>query len=314
MPALAALDRGTRMFWRLRGRRVDLAGEHAWLRAPMPRTSAIGDAWLHDAADTLGGRVAKASGAGLIADMASLDGPGFRAADLHPNIREFYEHTSDWRMEVWTEWNPVFQPGGELISRVWAKRVQQLALPTRPLQVAGGMDSRVELILDARGEQLAAGWIRTLRTTGEYVYSGCYSTRRLPDERQPSVHVAFPLERGNVQVFLQPSVDVGGHLRLSSPSGQFGSNGAYVVVDEGGTYAARIPIHEEFRVYVDREGTLRTDHYLSLWGAHVVQLHYKLTRRASELTSRRSAGSECGGGGEPIARPRIQEQGDKSAL
>lgn len=177
--------------------------------------------------------------AGLLADMRQLDGPEFRAAELHPRIRDFYEHTSNWRMEVWTQWK--FQPGGELVSRLWGRRVQQLALPTRPLDVAYGMDSRVELILDAQGEQASAGWLRTLRATGEYVYNGCYSSRLLPGEGQPSVHVAFPLEQGNVQVFLKPRNLPGGGLELHSPTGPFGSNGAYVVVNEAGTCARADP-------------------------------------------------------------------------
>jgi hypothetical protein len=93
------------------------------------------------------------------------------------------------------------------------------------------------------------------------------------------VHVAFPLEAGNVQVFLRPSVLPSGALELSSPAGSFGDNGAYVVVeDRGRTHAARAPIHETFRVYLDREGVLRTDHLLCLWSVPVVRLHYKLTR------------------------------------
>jgi hypothetical protein len=82
------------------------------------------------------------------------------------------------------------------------------------------MDSRVAAILDADGEQHAAGWVRTLRSTGEFVYSGCYSTRTLPGADRPSVHVAFPLEAGNVQVFLRPSADPDGSLRLTSPAGR----------------------------------------------------------------------------------------------
>jgi hypothetical protein len=88
--------------------------------------------------------------------------------------------------------------------------------------------------------------------------------------------MAFPLEHGHVQVFLKPRVLDGGGLELSSPAGPFGSNGAYVVVDEAGTHAARVPIHETFTVYVDDEGTLRTDHHLKLWSASVLRLHYKL--------------------------------------
>ena len=63
----------------------------------------------------------------------------------------------------------------------------------------------------------------------------------------------------------------GGALELISPAGSFGQNGAYVVVESGGrVHAARAPIHERFRVYVDPEGVLRTDHVLRLWSATVV--------------------------------------------
>lgn len=157
---LPRLDRVTRMFWRLRGRPIDLAGAEQWLSAPMHNGQRIGDEWLQAAAAAHGGAVQHVEGGGLLADMGQLDGPGFRAADLRPEIRDFYEHTSDWRMEVWTQWNPIFQPGGELISRFFGRRVQQLALPTRPLAVAHGMDSEVAIIVGPRGEQRAAGWIR----------------------------------------------------------------------------------------------------------------------------------------------------------
>jgi hypothetical protein len=279
---MSVLDQGTRTFWRLRGRPVDLDGAERWLAAPMHDAQRIGDRWLGAAASVHGGVVRDdGSEGGLLADMAQLDGPDFRAGDLRPEVRDFYEHTSGWRMEVWTQWNPLFRPGGELVSRLFGRRVQQLALPTRPLDVAHGMDSRVVTILGAGGEQRAAAWLRTLRSSGEYVYSGCYSTRVLPQTRQPSVHVAFPLEAGNVQVFLRPSVLPGGALQLSSPAGRFGEDGAYVVVqDRGLAHAARAPVHETFNVYVDSEGVLRTDHVLCLWSAPAVRLHYKLTRAA----------------------------------
>lgn len=137
-------------------------------------------------------------------------------------------------------------------------------------------------IRDATGTQLAAGWLRTLRSTGEYVYSGCYSHRLLPGATRPSVHVAFPLEHDNVQVFLQPFAEPDGSLRLESPGEPFGGHGAYVVVeDDDATYAARAPVRETFRLYVDSEGVLRTDHDLRMWNATAVRLHYKLERRAS---------------------------------
>lgn len=152
------------------------------------------------------------------------------------------------------------------------------------LDVAYGMDSRIVHLVRRDGRQYAAGWLRTLAATGEFVYSGCYSTRLLPGSDQPSVHVSFPLESGNVQVLLRPSAQADGSLVLSSPPGAFGEDGAYVVVRgaRGGAYAARVPIHERFHVYRDRDvhrdrrAVLRTDHELRLGRARVLRLHYRL--------------------------------------
>ncbi len=274
-------DLGTRKFWRATGRPVDLDGEHSWLRAPTSSGPVVRDGWLAAEAALHGGYVDdETPGAGLLPSMADLDGPGFRAADLRPQVRDFYEHTADWHLEAWSSWAPWAWPGGELVSRLFGKRVEQLALPMRPLDVAHGMESRVPVIRDADGRQVAAGWLRTLRATGEFVFSGCYSTRTLPGAARPSVHVAFPLESGNVQVFLQPQVRADGSLLLSSPAGEFGADGAYVVVEDGSTHASRMPVHETFHVYVDERGVLRTDHVLRLWGATAMRLHYKLERSA----------------------------------
>lgn len=275
------LDLGTRKFWRLTGRPVDLGGSESWLDAPMSRSSRVADEWLaEEAARHRGSIGSDEPDAGLLPSMSLLDGPGFDAQRLRPEIRDFYEQTAAWRMEVWTGWSPFFWPAGEAVSRIFGRRVEQLALPMRPLDVAQGMDSRVTLIRDAGGTQVAAAWIRTLRSTGRHVFSGCYSTRTLPGGDRASVHVAFPLESGNVQVFLRPTVTADGGLVLESPRGRFGQDGAYVVVRDGPDHAARVPLHETFHVYVDENGVLRTDHELRLWNAWAVRLHYKLERAA----------------------------------
>jgi hypothetical protein len=49
--------------------------------------------------------------------------------------------------------------------------------------------------------------------------------------------------------------------------------------DRGRAYAARVPLHETFRIYVDDEGTLRTDHTIRLRSTTAVRLHYKLFRQ-----------------------------------
>ena len=274
------LDLGTRKFWRLTGHEVDLGGAESWLDAPMSRSPKVTEEWLEAEATRHRGTLEPAGPqAGLLPSMSVLDGPGFDAAQLRPEIRDFYEHTAAWEMEVWTGWSPVFWPAGELVSRLFGQRVEQLALPMRPLDVAYGMDSQITLICDGEGSQVAAAWTRTLRQSGRNVFSGAYSACTLPGAAGPSVHVAFPLESGNVQVFLRPSVADDGGLVLESLSGRFGQDGAYVVVRDGGRdHAARVPLHETFHVYVDPHGVLRTDHELRLWTARAVRLHYKLER------------------------------------
>lgn len=276
------LDLATRKFWRLTGRPVNLDGAEAWLRAPVSRVSTVADGWLREEAARHGGVVDESSpGAGLLPDVGILDGPGFDSSQLRAEIRDFYENTASWSMEVWAGWSPFFWPAGELISRWFGRRVEQLALPMRPLDVAHGMDSRVDLIRDANGTQIAAAWLRTLRESGRFVFSGCYSARALPGADRPSVHVAFPLESGNVQVFLRPKIVDGGGLLLQSLPGAFGQDGTYVLVhDHRHDFAARVPLHETFHVYVDRRGVLRTDHELRFWNASVVRLHYKLEAMA----------------------------------
>lgn len=125
--ALTGLDRATRRFWRVTGRPVDLAGEHAWLSAPTSTGPTVGGTWVEDAARAYGGKVVDPGGngdpaGGLLADMALLDGSTFRARDLRPEVRGFDEQTSPWRMEVRARWAPLFRPGGAVVSRVFARR------------------------------------------------------------------------------------------------------------------------------------------------------------------------------------------------
>ncbi|MBM4597646.1 hypothetical protein [Prescottella equi] len=273
------LDRGTRLWWRTVGRRIDLEGDHAWLAAPVSGRGAVADRWLPAEAERIGGRIDRDPDpwSGLLPSLDALAGPGFDPAAVHPALRDFYEHTSAWRMDAWTKWSRGFAGPGAVIESLYGKRLQQLALPVDALAVAHGVDSEIVRIVGPDGTHAGSAWLRTLRKTGDYMFSGYYRVGRLPGHDQPSVHVSFPLEQGNVQVYLRPSNGPGGAMTLSSPPGPFGDDGAYVmVIDDGRTYAARVPVHEEFRLYVDDEGIARTDHVLKLWGATAVRLHYRL--------------------------------------
>ena len=183
----------------------------------------------------------------------------------------------DWRVEVWSQWCPAALPFGWLLSTLFGRRLDQLAMPLRPLDTALGMDSRVTTLRSSTGEQLGAAWLRTLRSTGQVVYSGWYGVSQLPESPSPSIRVVFPLPNGSVTVFLEPSVGDSGSLLLTSPIGRFGENGAYLVVrNDERISARRVPLNEQFRIYVDDEETLRTDHRLQLWSVPALRLHYRL--------------------------------------
>jgi hypothetical protein len=266
------------MWVRATGRRVAF-NEHPWLRGPAGNPRLIADEWLPREAARLGSELVE--GGGLLDDMCSLAAPGFDPTRLARPVIQFYEHTAEWRMEVWSQW---CRPFAWLLFTVFAHRLQQLSLPLRPLDTALGLDSRVVVVRGDNGTQVGAGWLRTLRSTGAQVYSGWYGTARLPCSDGPRVRVAFPLPNGSVTVFLRPEVRADGALLLTSPLGSFGDDGAYLIVvraDGHSGWVRRVPLAETFVVWVDEEGTLRTDHSLSLCRVPVLRLHYRLEHRAA---------------------------------
>jgi hypothetical protein len=273
------LDAATRLWVRATGRRVDLR-RTPWLAGPTGDAARVGDGWLADEVARRGARLVDAdSAAGLLPTMGLLDGPGFDAAKLRPEVRDFYERTSRWRLQVWAQWCSAAWPFGWLISVVFARRLEQLSLPLRPLDVAHGMSSDVRTVVGPDGRVLGTSWHRRLRSTGATVFSGWYGVETAPGADRPSVRVVFPLPHGRLVVLLRPDVAADGALLLTSTQGGWGDDGAYLVVQPAGRpdgWARRIPVHEQFRVFVDGEGVLRTDHRIDLWRLPVLRLHYRL--------------------------------------
>jgi hypothetical protein len=278
-PVGQLLDAATRVWVRTTGRRLDLRHER-WLAGPTGDVARVGDAWLADEVARSEGRFLETgTTAGLLPTMALLDGPGFDSAKLRPEVRDFYERTARWRLQVWAQWCSAAWPFGWLISMVFARRLEQLSLPLRPLDVAHGMTSDVRTVVGPQGDVLGTSWHRRLRSTGDTVFSGWYGVETAPGADRPSVRVVFPLPKGRLVVLLRPDVAADGSLLLTSVQGGWGEDGAYLVVQRVGRdrgWARRIPVHEQFRVFVDDDGVLRTDHRIDLWRLPVLRLHYRL--------------------------------------
>lgn len=274
----ALVDRATQRWVIATGRPIAFQ-EQTWLDGPVGAPDGVGDAWIGQHADRVAASTREDDLGGLLPDLRLCDGPGFDAALLHPQIRDFYEHTARWQLDVWSRWSRWAEPGGRLLDAIFATRLRQLALPLDPLDTAYGMDSRVITFTGSNGEHLGTGWQRTLRRTGATVFGGFYGVVSLPGAARPSVRVVFPLPDGSVTVFLRPDVTARGNLQLTSPRGRFGQDGAYLVVRPAGRdrgWARRVPLPERFTVFVDQDGGLRCDHELRLWRAAIIRLHYRL--------------------------------------
>ena len=266
---------------RLFGRRVRLE-DAAWLRGPFGGQH-IDDRPYEECAQREGLTLTRnASAGGLIPDFSALDGNGFCAADVHPAVRDFYERTAEFRMDVWAESYFPARLGLWLLVTTLSRKVNQLNFPLGALDTAHGMESEIVLLEEAPGRVRYVGWYRRLTKSGRVIYTGFYMTQRVPRGGRPCVKVVFPMPDGNATVLLRPSVDERGDFHLSSDGDSFGDAGFYRMQRgrDGTVRVWRIAsLKELFRVYVDDTGTLRCDHAVRFLGMPVLSLHYRIERR-----------------------------------
>jgi hypothetical protein len=169
--ATRALDLSTRYFWRVVGRQIDINGDDRWLASPSNTAEARGDDWL-DVLESAG-RVRKPQVRdGLLAAFSALDGPQFTSAKVDDQVRDFYEQTASWQMEVWSQWNTLFAPGGELVARLWGRRVGQLALPVQPLE-----SGSIQVFLTPRSDVDRSFWLHS--RSASFGADGAYSVVQL---------------------------------------------------------------------------------------------------------------------------------------
>lgn len=270
------LDWTTQQWVKRTGRRVDVRTAR-WLDGPVGGAY-VGDRWLATYAESIDAEMADTTHSGLLVSMSALNQPGFSADLLHRRVIEFYQATSDWRLEVWSRWSAWFRPVGLALAALFARRLQQLNLPLDPMDTSRGMTSEVKPVVARDGSYLGTAWQRTLRANGQTVFGGYYGVVTLPTSRYPSIRVVFPLPNGSVTVFLRPENSGNGGLRLVSDGSSWGEAGAYLIVrgHDDVLWSRRVPLPERFEVFVDDEGVLRADHHLQFRRWPVIHLHYRM--------------------------------------
>jgi hypothetical protein len=216
---------------------------------------------------------------GILASLDSLDGPDFDAHRVHPLIREFYEHTSRFRLSIVPEWRRWMKPGYEIFKRLVAQPLGQAAIPSNLEEAQRGMVSTIDTIdLDEDEEIDIRGWIRTFADSGKPIYVGIYTSFR--HEERGYVSVGFPIPSANFTATLEPR-NTGDHDFLLTSRSDLAFPGHYLSsVDserDALTVLKLLSFEEEIDVFVTN-GELKTDHSFYLAGQRFLTLHYEIER------------------------------------
>ena len=144
------------------------------------RNRYVGTGYVRQLADVLGGTyTADAADVGIVASLDSLAGPELDPAQVDPLVREFYEHTTRFTLDIVPEWRLWVRPGYLLYRNLLARPLGQASVPMNQRETQRGIRSRIDTIT-APGEDVVAvrGWIRSFTDNDEPIYIGIYTTYR----------------------------------------------------------------------------------------------------------------------------------------
>jgi hypothetical protein len=252
---------------------------------PRPaRSTYVGTGYVRDLAEELGAHyTAQAEDTGIVASLDALAGPAFDPAQVDPLVREFYEHTTRFALDIVPQWRLWVRPGYLLYRTVVARPLGQASIPMNQREAQRGVRSRIDTVTDVEGTVSVRGWIRSFADDDEPIMIGIYTT--YTHEGRGYVSVGFPVPEGSFTATLRPQPRPGGGLRLTSrvDDGQAGHYLAYV--DTAADELTALAVHgfeEQLDVFVE-DGVLRAEHAFWVFGLPFLTLHYRIARKVSEL-------------------------------
>ena len=246
------------------------------------RTRYVGTGYVRDLAEVLGGDyTADAPGVGIVASLDELAGAHFDPAGVDPLVREFYEHTTRFTLDIVPSWRLWVRPGYLLYRTLVARPLGQANVPMNQRETQRGVRSRIDTISAAGdGRVSTRGWIRSFADTDEPIYVGIYTTYRRGGRGY--VSVGFPLPQASFTATLAPRPRPGGGLILTSrsDSDQPGHYLTYIDPQTDELTTAAVPgFGERLDVYVEG-GKLRAEHAFWIFGLPFLVLHYRMHRKA----------------------------------
>jgi len=274
----------TQRWVQLTGKSVSLS-DCPWLDGPVGDVELIGSAFFQRLAEKKDlDFVAAGPVRGLIDSFSALSSSACNPNEVDARVAAFYENTSDFEFDIWSEWCGAFRPFGGALAALFSRRLQQLNLPLSSLDTKLGITSNVVQLKERSGRIVYTAWVRDVVSTKRTLYAGSYSICQVPGYPGPCVKVVFPLPNGSAVVIMRPESGPDGSLTLRSVGIRFGDPGFYFFVEKepGCGWARHVrTLQEVIRVYADAQGTLRADHDLWIWGARFLRLHYRMRKRAA---------------------------------
>lgn len=207
---------------------------------------------------------------GLLDDFSQLQSEDFNPHLVHTKIRDFYEHTTtydlnvDMKVATWTRISmlPYF---------AYARSRNQLSLPNE--KGRHDIRYRIDKVQTPRGSLV--GWYR-FHDDGSIVYFGLYSVVRI--DSRAYIMVQFPLPEGFLTVVLRPQNLPNGGLHLSTlPSTDNDLAGHYFTMRKPDGSKKKTIKYSAFEEKFDIE----YDEPLGL--VRCIQIFYNFSRRLLDL-------------------------------
>jgi hypothetical protein len=245
------------------------------------QTRYVGTGYVRSLAQVLGGTYTPdVEDMGIVASLDELAGPSFDPAGTDPLVREFYEHTTRFALDIVPEWRVWVRPGYLLYRTMLARPLGQASVPMSQREAQHGVRSRIDTITGLPdGTGTVRGWIRSFADTDEPIYVGIYTTYR--HEGRGYVSVGFPLPQASFTATLVPSARPGGGLVLDSRS-ELDQPGHYLTYIDPQTAELTTAAVRGFAERLDvrvADGELRAEHAFWVFGFPFLVLHYRMHRK-----------------------------------
>lgn len=265
----------------LRGRKIK-AEDHSWLMGPFGNLEAITEDYIDKFAEKETLIIDKTSASqGLIPDISLLNLSNEERSNLSQEVIDFYEKTADYSLNFSVKWNPFFKVFGILLNKIFSKRLNQLNIPTKNNKNAEPITSEIFTLIDPTTQQKKyTFWFRSIRSSGQVIYSGIYGICTLPNGKN-CIKAVFPLPNGNATVIMTPSVGKNGELILNSSGKRFGDAGFYFLLkDSKGNYWTKYIRSFRDQLVIGKENNqLSAKQKLTLWRLKVLIFDYHIIKK-----------------------------------